>query len=769
MSRHASPGLPAHRTLVPSRADLIDAGFLFALGLIALVGFRTTYDGWNFLIAGAAGLLLGILLAYLAVALRQPAVLLIAVTVLAFFLLGGAIALRSEAVAGFLPGGRTVHGLAEQSIHGWKDLLTTLPPVDGNGPLLVLPYLIGLVGGALGLFLARRFRFPAVALPVPLGMLVLILLLGDLMPAAKTLHGVVFGLLALTWIAVRHNELRPTVHGGTGQLARAATALGLLAVAGVCAAFVGPHLPGGGDTRTVLRSHVDPPVDIDQYGSPLTVFRKYKIAQKTQVLFTVKGLPDGTPVRIATLDNYDGFVWSASNPGTVDARGVSNSFRRIGSRVTTPVSGKKVDYTVTIAPNGYADVWLPDAGALTSVDFHGSDADAHHDQLRYDLATDTGLVLDGLHPGDSYTVHAVLPDAALPANADPGTVSGDAGAASDFVEQKAGQLAGNADSPLNRLKNVMAAFKAGFYSDGNRQGEEVFVAGHSKYRISGFFAESALVGDDEQYAAALALISNSSFIGVPARVVFGATPKNGQVTGADIHAWVEVQLLDGSWRTIPDSDFMPPEDKHPQLKPKEQQAKTSGQLIPPPAVTHVKTDQSDGGAVDGTVAQQKPPKPPAKKQGLAAVGAWFLTALKWGGPPIAAIVLIALAIVGVKLFRRWRRRSSGPPALRLARGWRDMVDVSRDFGRRVPSGRTRREQAALLHPELAALARAADAHVFGSSPPGEQEAAAYWQQVDSTRRELAKRHGWWRRLRAAVSLASFRRLRPAVESATVEA
>ena len=60
-----------------------------------------------------------------------------------FFLLGGPLCLRSVGDTAFVPGGQTLSTLVDQAIFGWKDLLTTLPPVDGDGPLLVLPWLLG--------------------------------------------------------------------------------------------------------------------------------------------------------------------------------------------------------------------------------------------------------------------------------------------------------------------------------------------------------------------------------------------------------------------------------------------------------------------------------------------------------------------------------------------------------------------------------------------------------------------------------------------------
>jgi len=55
---------------------------------------------------------------------------------------------------------------------------------------------------------------------------------------------------------------------------------------------------------------------------------------------------------------------------------------------------------------------------------------------------------------------------------------------------------------------------------------------------------------------------------VPARVVLGAlVPAGGVVTGADVHAWVEIRVGDGSWRTLPTSAFMDRVDQLPVDRP----------------------------------------------------------------------------------------------------------------------------------------------------------------------------------------------------------
>ena len=57
----------------------------------------------------------------------------------------------------------------------------------------------------------------------------------------------------------------------------------------------------------------------------------------------------------------------------------------------------------------------------------------------------------------------------------------------------------------------------GSWSNGTKQGEQMYLPGHGVGRLARFTAE--LVGSDEQYAAAYALMVNR--LGYPARVVLG--------------------------------------------------------------------------------------------------------------------------------------------------------------------------------------------------------------------------------------------------------
>ena len=76
----------------------------------------------------------------------------------------------------------------------------------------------------------------------------------------------------------------------------------------------------------------------------------------------------------------------------------------------------------------------------------------------------------------------------------------------------------------------------------------------------------------------------------------------------------------------------------------------------------------------------------------------------------------------------------------------------------VGTGWTRREQSTqLASPDASGLARHADSHVFGPVVPADAEATSYWSAVDAERHAMSSAVTRRRRLRAAVSLSTFRR------------
>jgi hypothetical protein len=753
---------PRAGRLRSGREELLDTGLLLLLVSLALIGLRTSFSGWSFFAVGLIGAVLGLLIARLLITFGMPLVLLAPALVAAFFLFGGIIALFGVPDSDVLPTGRTLRLLAVQSVHGWKDLLTTLPPVDGRGPSLVLPYLLGLFAGAVGFGVARRSRLSLAPAGVCFVVLVLAILLGTEASAARLLQGAVFGAVALGWGALRSHRLHPPLRSGSGRLFRISTTVGLLMLALIGSSILGPGLPGAdAHQRLVLRSYVHPPLDIGQYPSPLASYRKYTSWRKDSLynrpLFTVSGLPVQTPIQLATLDAYTGTVWAAANrPQSTNL--VSDTFQKVGATIANAAAGTRRTMTVTV-DDGYTDYWLPAAGAVSGVRFTGARASELATNLRYNLATGSGLVPDQLRPGDHYTLQVTLSrDTGLKATdqllmiSDPS--DGAAGFLSSYSQQWSSKSTGSQAAAViatgDYLKNT------GRYSNGEA-GYEYYLPGHSQYRLKQFAAglpPVALVGDDEQYAAAYALLIED--LGTPARVVLGAlSTSDGLIRGQDIHAWVEVQLVDRSWRMISTDNFMKRLTPTKLEKPK--QPPQGGQIVPPPTGGRPHSALDDANQDNSSSSATPPKKRPTGVLGSIQLPGWLVATAKYVGGPLTVLLLLCAMSTAAKAFRRQLRRHRGTPLRQLSTGWQELVDHARDLGVQVPQRRaTRREQGRGLEVlGIGALANLADSYVFGPGCPTEQDAEHYWTRVLSARKQMSSTVGRWRRLRAAVSLVSW--------------
>jgi Transglutaminase-like superfamily len=769
------------RRLTLGQARLVgtDAVFLLALVATALVGLGSTYTGSAFWWVGMAGALLAVLTTVVvAVMLRWPTAVAAVGVIGCYFLLGPVLCLRAAGAA--TPGTRSWRMLVDEALFGWQDLLTTLPPVDGDSRLLVLPWLLGLATGLVGAVLSLvRSRRRGLAAPLPLvapvALLVLVILLGVDRPEALTLQGSVFAILALAWLGVRYARAASTLgsaqENARGRLLRLTTGTGLVAVAGVLALPVGTWASGADDDRVILRTYVEPPFDIGQYPSPLASFRRYVELPAQQdsalnlhdtTLFTIEGVPTGARVRMAVLDRYDGVVWGASDEAQSGggSGASSDTYQRVSSVIDNPVAGRPVDARVTIGP-GWGGVWLPTLGALQTIDFVSEGGERLMESFRYNLATSSAVVPAGTRPGDVYTFTAVAPvDELTPESAAAGNL-GPAADAAGFLDTQAVQWSEGERQPMRRVFAIARHLKSeGRYSDGVIESERIYHAGHNRYRLTddtGGVNSPFVVGNDEQYAALMALLANR--IGVPARVVFGAVvPPGGVVTGADVHAWVEIQVADGTWRTLATELFM--DDDRPADQQTTRQQPLAGSVVPPPQPIPPPSIEGEQNDADMKVRKNKATSDETDEEVAGPVAEWVARVVKYVAVPVLALTIVLSSIVVAKLLRRRRRRLRARPSARFVGAWRELVDHARDLGQPIPVGPrvTRREQSyEIVSPGARSLAHEADSHVFGPRVPRPRDADTFWEQVDKEREAMSASVSRWQRLRAALSLATFAR------------
>lgn len=757
---------------LPDRRGWTDAALLLALCGLALAGLAPTYAGLGFWLIGTLGVVLGIVLVRVAIVLRWPFIVPVVAALLLYLFLGAPLVQRAP------PGPDSLVLLLDHLVFGWKDLLTTLPPVDADSSLVALPWLLGLAAGTLGALAAglgvtatRRGFLAAVApLVPPVALLAVVILLGVRQPASIWLQGVAFAGLALAWLVLRTH--RRVVRdddarlGGRVRGIRTVSGAVLIGLAAALALPVATLATGTEDDRLVLREHVEPPFDVGQYPSPLASFRRY-VKQNEPVdpenlyddpLMTVEGVEPGTRLRFAALDEYDGVVWGASNDSTFGGD-VEGTFQRVSSRISNPAQGREVQVDVTL-DEGYSGVWLPTVGALTGLEFEGERASEETETFRYNLATSTGVVPAGLRPGDRYSFGAVLTDRELTADDAASSSIGLAQTSAPFLVAQAQDWSAASTEPMQQVLDIADRLREdGKYSDGVRASEKFYLPGHHVNRLNdadGGINSPIIVGNDEQYAAWMALLVNQ--IGVPARVVMGAVvPEGGVVTGEDVQAWVEVQAADGSWRTVPTDSFM--DFDRPAELPPRQEEEMSGTNVPPPAA--IPPPSTVGEPTDAELNALRNKR---DAEDGWAIPAWLRALLLYVVLPLLVLLLVAGAIVGVKALRRRRRRGAEPVSARFAGGWREVTDHARDLGLTI-SGVTRREESLALAgvgPEGTApgLARAADTHVFGPRPPAAEAAAAYWDDVDAYRAAMSAGVSRGRRLRAALSLRTLLPGRP---------
>jgi len=743
------------RALRVSRDELVDLTFTAALAAVAVVGFRTVYGGWGWTLAAGMGLAGGLLVGYVAAATRQRAVVVALLVLAAALLLSGPV-LPDTAVAGVVPTPATLSALVDGGVHGWVELLSVVPPVGDGYHLLAAVYLATLVCVAVGYVLARRCAWPGLAVLPPIALLAVGILFGTSEAAAPVLQGGGLAVLALAWLVLQRMRSR-VVHSDGRRSRRLVSGLAILAVSAGVGVFAGPGLPGiAADDRYVLRNETVPPFDPHDYPSPLAGFRRFVTDEKKKAVLSVTGLPAGTRIRLASMDAYDGLVWSVAG-GSGPSAGSSGWFDKVASEL--PSSTDLVDrqrpggttVTATITNRLLAGVWLPLAGTPTHLDFGGDRAGTLRSAFRYNRVTDTAATPTGIQPGDQFLLRADLAKeptlAELAGHAVMSATQPPLIGVPDSVKGVAGQDTSDSKDFLGRVTALRKALVDGYYSDGG-QGEVTSLPGHGAKRMDTMFGQTPFVGDEEQYAAAMGLMTRT--VGVPVRVVVGfvVNPKHPQeILGSDASAWVEVPVEGYGWVPV---DVTPDRNRTmQQQKPKPRpQPKPQVQAPPPPPA--VAPDQE-------AHSQQQTHRTPKPSTEASSHWADVVVMVLTVGSPVLLLLLVVALISGAKAWRRRRRRTRGRPTTRVAGGWREIVDLARDLGEPVPAGATRREGAlALAEPRARALAEHADSCVFGPGEPGDSDVRAVWDEVGGVRTALMARVSWRRRWRARLNTASFR-------------
>ncbi len=752
------------------RTNLGDLVVVTCLLLLAGAIHGPVFGDHSGYLAAAGGVLLGALVAVPAARWRWNLLETSLGVVVVYLLGGGALALPTTTTNRVVPTLGTFQGLVVGAVQAWKDLLTLNPPAAAFAGPAIVPLLSGLLCSVLALTIVLRSQRQGWAL-VPV---VVLALLGAAWGSQNAPWGRYLGTAAAvtallwgSWLAQRRRTASSTGIASAGATGTAWFRTARAAVGGVVVLALATGAGVAGTTRldpqghrAVLRDHLTPPLDLSSYASPLSSYRYWMDDKKDAVLFTVNGMQQDQRIRLATLDTYDGVVMRVGDSSN------GEGFNRVGSIVSdAPLPDGTQTTTLSITVQDYTGYWIPGGGELRRLEVTSPGAAAIKDTLYYSSRLQTALTTRGLTEGDAYTVEAVMPQVWSDSQLAGKSFSQYSMPADKEVPEQVGQrlseFMGDAKGGVESIRALTQAFATkGFYSDGS---DNLSLASHSSARLSKFLDPARLmVGDDEQYAVAMALMARQA--GYPARVVIGFypdsyTPGPIEMTGTNAHAWVEVSFSGIGWVAF---DPTPPRDKKPQTELPEPKPNPRPQVIQPPVPPQQPADLNP----DIDDDQQDEKKEPADWW------PWILLGLKVFSGIFLALSPFLMIII-IKVWRRRRRRRAKEPLARVTGAWDELVDQAQDLRLDVPLTAPRAEQASVIAAlggepvkpafrqaakpgSLEALAQDVDGAVFSGGATAAADAERSWQAMDQVLCGLRKQTTKGRRLRAQVSLGSLR-------------
>jgi transglutaminase-like putative cysteine protease len=399
--------------------------------------------------------------------------------------------------------------------------------------------------------------------------------------------------------------------------------------------------------------------------SPIVSIRQELNEPTPTSLFTYTTTGTPTYLRLLTLDNFDGTVWSVSSV-------TSPNDTRIDKGIPPPVGvtlKPTGSATTNVSITGLRQAYLPAPSTVTAVTARGD--------WRYNPVNPAIYGVDTATPHQNYTVtSAVYSPTAATLNSLP-AVDADASLAPYLeipgnlpsqVRTVADQIiaAAHAVTPYQKALALQSWFQAGTYDITIKTGTD----------------ENALLiflndrrGYCEQFAATMALMARVE--GIPARVDVGFTPgapvgssKTYVVTTADAHAWPELYFPNAGWLRFEPTPRSDGQTTTPGYAPL-----TQGQQAP--------ASVSPGGAVAGAPLDI----PGLHEPSVKAVHKNGKSIPVFSHLPVGWLVLLLIVIVGIVvapgarwITRRRRWTSADTEAARAHAAWADLTDDMRDLG-----------------------------------------------------------------------------------------
>ncbi|CAN5326866.1 transglutaminase-like domain-containing protein [soil metagenome] len=750
---------------------LVNTLFFWAAMAVASVQLWPIYQAPALVLTVAVTVGVASIVAILGAVLRWKTAVVVLVGLAVYFAFGVPLAVPDRAIGGVLPSLDGERELMAGTALGWKQLLTITLPVGAYQALLVPVFVLVLVATVAGLSAALRARAGDLAVLAPVTVFIVAIVFGA--DFANWPRITVLTLLAvlLVWLVWRRWYRRrlaiarltaattdvgeaPAVASGhrTFDARTFLSGFVILALAAGASVAVTAALPPTGP-RSVARTAIEQPFDPRDYSSPLAGFRSYlEAGEADATIFTVAGLPRGALLRIATLDSYNGIVYSV---GSSEVDSASGSFTRVPFRFDQTIAGTRA--ALDVAVGDYDGVWVPTIGQLESVTFSGARAATLSDAFYYNDVSGTAVDTARLRRGDSYHLEAVVPTQPSAAALDAVTAgTADVPTPGPLPQELNTVLDGytsDAASPGQKLAAMIAGLKANGHISHGLANEPASRSGHSSDRIATLLTDQRMIGDAEQFSVTAALMAHQ--LGFPARVVFGFAPTVAgsgatAVTGASVSAWIEVDTAQYGWVSI---DPNPDPGPIPSEQPEDPQV-----VSRPPSIVQPPADDPP------TTAQQAPPE--SSQDEPDAVAPWVaialivLRVLGWVALGLGVLVAPFLAVIAVKARRRRRRRLDGSPLDRVRGGWNEFQDAVVDHGFEPPGAATRVELAhAIGSARSLVLAAVVDRAVFAPGETDDDEADRVWTSVDDLRFALDAGLSRRRRLAASISLRSFGRSR----------
>ncbi|PID97463.1 MAG: hypothetical protein CSA82_03895 [Actinobacteria bacterium] len=758
------------------RGTIIDNSAIIILLLLASLTHGGVFGDYSGYIAAIGGVAVGGMCAFVASRLKLGIFSSALTLVAGYLLVGGPIAVPQTVTYGVLPTRQTMNLLVTGAVSSWKELLTVQPPASEFAGTAVMPYVSATFAAFVALTIVLRTRRGLYAL-LPIFIFAVVGILWGSQNAPLALgSGIAASIIASAWAGdysarSRQSGLKSSVEFSSSltQSSKRRRIHGTLMVlsAAVVSFLVTPMLVNDGE-RLLLRDHIVPPLDIREYHSPIAAFRSWNTTEANATLFTVTGLKEDERIRLATLNLYDGTVFKIN--------GADNSadFRRVGEHFTdSPLSeGQRTD-DLEIQIGEYRGYWLPGGGETRSLEYLSERGPSLKDALYYSQPLQTIISTEPLAAGDAYRLvnvtqrgwtDAELKDKAIiQATAFPDSYVPSA------VAESATSITEDVSGGVETVRAIQQHLHdEGFYSDGV---DGLSIPGHRSDRLERFLSATQMVGDDDQYAPAMALMLRS--LGIPSRVVLGFYPeqydqKSYDITGKEAHVWVEVPFEGAGWVAF---DPTPPKDQRPQTQVPKPRPNPNPQVLQPPE------PPEDPAEAPAEVIDDPEGDEEEKGNGWGEI--FILVAKIAGG--IFILLLPLLLIFLIKAVRTYRRRRKKQADEKAAAAWDEVLDNAIDLGAIISPRKSRPRQAehidAYLDSEvrvsetshmafvpfnaerkpLVAFADELDSVVFGVNAPKGENSEEIWARSAEVMSGMRKRVPWYRRLRATFSTRSIRK------------